>query len=575
MSSRAGVLLVLAGTALLFAPALGVGLTLDDYWWLVAARASTPQVAPYELAFDEPAALAFWRAQGVWAWWAVPDFRWSLLRPAAVRLLEAEWSLFGVARPAGYQAVALVGYLSLVALAWPLYRRLLDARTALLALALFATHFAHLQTVWFVSNQHSLFGTLPALAAVLAWLRWREDGWRPGAVLAPLGVMSGLLFGETAVNALFYVGAYELFARTGPLPRRLARVAPPALLLAGYAALHGALGYGVRGHGLYVDPRVDPLAFLLAAGERVPVLLGALANLAPAELWLLQPRLRPGLVAVGLAAAMTVGALVRAAWPSLTDDERRAARWMAAGALASLTPGIAAPPGGRMVLWASLGGSLLLALALRHGWRAVRAGGRATLPALVPLAAANLLVMPLGGFLQLFAMQRLAAGLRDAADSPALATLAPDEEVVVLNMPDPFTALALLPARSVEHGRPPPAGWWMLSAAPHDHRVVRTGPDTLELTVIGGSMLEESFEQLFRPASAPLHPGDTLTNDAFEARVLEVGAAGPSRIAFTFAGGLERYRVLAWREGRLERVELPAPGGGLALPWSPSPLRPR
>jgi hypothetical protein len=208
-AARLGVLGVLIGFVIGHLPALGIGLTADDLWWALSLNGGT-NAAPFDLNYT--VAEDFWRDRGVGFRWTSPDLRWTLARPLAGALLEVLIPVFDP-RSWAWQGLGLVGTLGLLTASWPLYQRLLGGRAAVLALALFAAHPAHLQLVWFVSNHHAWMGATPALLGLVAWTRWRLEGWAPGLWLAPMGVILGLASSETALGALPYAAALEWVTR--------------------------------------------------------------------------------------------------------------------------------------------------------------------------------------------------------------------------------------------------------------------------------------------------------------------------------------------------------------------------
>src|SRR5262249_6598326 len=156
---------------------------------------------------------------------------------------------------------------------------------------------------------------------LLAHLRWREQGWRPGLPLSLAGYALGLLGGETALQAMAYLFAYELFGRGGRVRERLLALVPAGLLLAVYFATYRALGFGARGHEQYLDPLAEPARFLVGAMTRLPTLLADLLAGMPADLWAALPGLRPVFVAVGAGAFAAVGGLLAFVWRQLDAAE--------------------------------------------------------------------------------------------------------------------------------------------------------------------------------------------------------------------------------------------------------------
>jgi hypothetical protein len=582
--SRSLVTAVLALTSILYLPALLIGFFADDFYWLLSLKpppALTGLVAPYYISFEQPAVETYWRARGVYFWWASHDFRWTLMRPGAIRLLELEWAAFGV-RPLWYHLVSLVSYVGLAGVVWCLYRRVLRLEAALLALFLFATHVGHLQSVWWISNQHSVLSVLFAFLGVLAYQKWRESDWRPGLVLCPLSFAAGLIFGETTIAAIAYVVAYEAFAGRGSLIRRISSLIPLLSLFVGYLALHHQQGYTTRGSLYYLDPLRDPRAFIGIAISRFPALFDGLWNVLLADFWAARPALRPLQAALAAIVCTLLALLLRGAWRDLEPAERRVVAWMGSSALLSLVPGLASPPGGRLLLTGTVGGSVVLAVIFRHAWRVLRRESptswrRAYLAGAAPLLLLNLL-LPLPAIPGTLLMM----GRFNAADTQAFRdaeiddSLAPTQDFIVLNVPGSLTSMSFLSARRLLLGSPLPHDWTVLTCTPYDLRVTRTGTETLELEVLDGALFGEGGQRHFRPESWPVKVGDVFDRGTFQVRILAVNEVGPTRLEFRFLHPLDdpRYRVLSWKDGTFRLLPMPAPGRQVLVPAALSPFGP-
>jgi tetratricopeptide (TPR) repeat protein len=89
--------------------------------------------------------------------------------------------------PAGYHALNLALHLGAVLLAFECLRRLLPARAALVAAAIFAVHPLQAESVDYVWGRSIVLASLLCLASLLAWLRgarWQAAAWFLAALLA-------------------------------------------------------------------------------------------------------------------------------------------------------------------------------------------------------------------------------------------------------------------------------------------------------------------------------------------------------------------------------------------------------
>ena len=225
----------------------------DDFDWLYTygLRAAQTGAAQAVLAPPDPAAVD-----------PADPFTWNY-RPTTALLVNGLFRLFGVGTPAGYHVVLIAGHLLVSALAGLLAHRITRSAWAGAAVvAVFGLHFAHVETVaWFGSIAEVLAGVL-GLAAVLAFLRYRESGrsrWAWAAV-AIYGLALGANPTAAPIIGVFVLVDLWRFARGIGRAWSAHRVYLPLLALAGAylaieaAALSVAAGSGGYGYsfGLHV-----------------------------------------------------------------------------------------------------------------------------------------------------------------------------------------------------------------------------------------------------------------------------------------------------------------------------------
>ena len=561
-------------------PALKMGLFLDDYYHVLVLEGEEAFAGPLDLFCFAPGdaeALRLAIDRGPYPWWTLPELRMTFFRPASSALIWFDQTVFG-RRFAWHHAHSVLWYLLFV-LVWGLIlRRSLPTSAAVLALAVFAVDDVHWIPVAWLANRNALAASVPAFLGLLAHVRWREDGWKPGLPLSVLGYAAGLSFGETALGAFGYLAAYELFATREPRLRRLGALVPAGLLGAGYLLLYKALGYGAYGSGSYIDPVREPLAYLANAPGRMLALIGAQLLSVPAEGWLFYVWLRPFFVLAGLLGMTIFALLLRASWHGLDARMRRALGWMIPGALLSLLPVVATFPSNRLLVAPSMGASVAMAAILGHWWqrgRVLGGGSRHARPynaACWYLAVTGLVLAPAAWPVQ----SHFIAGLgRAIAEVYKDAELDEDsiagQHVIMPAAPDALTALYPAFIRAVESYPAPlalPAAWHALSAAPYTHRLTRTHDNRFELEVVDGRMMESEVELLVRALAFPLRRGQQVAVEGFTATVLDTDDTGVVRLAFEFDCVLEDPSLvfLIWRDGGLRRMQLPAVGESALLP---------
>lgn len=503
---------------LLMAPSLAVGWFADDWMLRHALRVdggglrAALRLYQFTHTFPQP---------GVW--FASPGYRMDLLRPLAGLLLLADdrlGPLFGHLHSLAWWAL-------LLAVAARLYRRLLPAPVAALALVLFAVDDAHWGPVVWIANRHALVATTLVLAGLDAQLRERRAA---PAVLYALGLAAS----EAAVQALAYVAVLAV------AQRRFSRLAAPALLVAAYAALRGPFGAGIAGSGQYLDPLHDPLGFLGALPARLATLLGDLLGGLPSDLWASMPAARPQLVALGIAATAAVAWLTIRCLRPLPEGERRTLAALSVGGLLALVPGAAGLPGGRLLFASSFASAALVAALLVH----LTSAWRWWLLA-VHLAAAPLLLLLDES--QVYAMAR--------RTDAAMARTELVGDVALVAAPDSF--VAIYPPYIDTRYRT----YRILSLTPHDLVITRPGPRTLRFETVGGPFFDSAIERSLRPEPPP---GAAVRQDVVTAVV-----ESPTAIRFEFDAPPESIRFVAWRGGALAPLALPAVGGRVTVRREP------
>ena len=503
---------------------------------------------------------------GFFPWWGEPTMHAAFFRPLASGLTGLDHALFGHhALP--YHVHVLLWFLACLGVVGLLHRRVLGGAVGGLATVLFAIDDGHTQTIGWIATRHAVIAALPCVLGLIAHLRWRQEGWKPGRILAPLAFAIGLTAGETALSAAAYVVAFELVGATGSRRERLGAIAPLTAVMVGYLALYRALGYGVRGSGSYVDPFSSPVAYALALPPRLAAYCGDLIAGMPIEVWLLAPGARMVLIAGGVFGVFALRLVIRKLAKTRPPPEVRAIAWLSLGALLSLLPGAAGFVGSRLLLVPSIGVFGVIAWVLVHGLRQLRGIARAVCGY---LALAHVVVAPLVLFGGLMYLRRVAAESKTAALTAD--TGPPGSHVFVVGTADPIIAI-YSPYWSWLTDARRPASWHCLSLAPFDHRLTRTADDTLELSVMGGRMLQSEFELVIRPKSKPFAAGAEVELDGSRIRVVEVIDGSPTRIALTTHGSLDddQQRVLVWKNGGFERLVLPRVGETVRIPRSIGP----
>jgi hypothetical protein len=551
---------------LLFVPSLWVGFLLDDFYYLGAIEGRFPghntDRSLFTFFINDEEATRVIAGQGGYPWWIDERVRGETFRPLSDLLIRVDYLLHGKAA-SGYHLHSLAWWAATLLACGLVFRRALPGAIGALAFLIFAADEVHVMPVAWIANRNALVALAPMLFGLWAWIRWCEDGWRAGRILAPLGIVIGMAGSELGLAVLSYFIAYTLLGVPAVgIRSRLVRLTPIVGLGVVYALVYRLLGYGGSGSGVYHSPIQDPMGFLGAVVTGVPTLLASGIAGFGADFWFAAPSLRPAQVIVGCLAALGLLGVLRACWPHADDATRRGLRWLLTGSALSLIPVAAVFPSDRMLLVPGIGLAAALATVLvqafrswrtRRRWLVIGAGGF--------IAVVHLLLAPfLTIGLQTLLIKHNRKSLELAA-SPVVVE-AGSKETVLIFAPDHVVSV-YMPVMIDHLEGPAPKSWRPLSMAPYDHWLRRTGPRALELEVVkGGVMLRSVFEELYRDPENQLTPGTIIDRGLLRAEILAANDRGPTRVAFHFERDLSDPMLyfLIWQDGELRGANLPAIG---------------
>jgi hypothetical protein len=551
---------------LLASPALGVGPMGDDYMLMarVDPRLHVPgfQYAPLDLftfASGDPAQREVLREEGVFGWWMAPDFRMAFWRPLSSLTHVVDQRLWPHSSALAH-VHSLAWFGLLLAVIAGLYRRFHAPWVAGLALVLYAVDDARGWVLGWTANRNALVAAALAFAALLAHDRARRDAWRAGSWLAPALFAAALLGGEAALGVAGYFLAHALFVDSGPLRRRLARLWPYTALAFAWLLAYRGLGYGTAGGGMYLNPLDEPVEYLRASVERLPVLLAAQTGFSVADAWLVLP-----------ASARLVGWTLALVWLALVGFVlaplwRRSpvCRFWTTGAVLSLPPVCATYPMDRLLVLAGVGAMAVVASGIAEWLNgdafAVRTRARRVLTSGVVFlfVVFHLVLAPL-----LLPLRVWSIGFIARMASRLETSIPADESVhgktlVILSSAAEFTTFPPWMERQ-ERGLPRPRRMRLLATSMGRLEVSRLDATTLRIRPEHGFMDHDAL-RIVRGPSRPFHPGDEAVLSDLRVRVREVTADGRPAVAdLSFAVPLEDPSLL-WK--RLQ-------AGGALVPWSP------
>ncbi len=529
---------------------------------------------------------------GALPWWTVPGLRLAMMRPLSSALVVADRALFG--RDARlYHVHSFVWWVVLMLVAAWLLRELFSAPVASLAIVLFALEEGHTLPLGWLANRGAMVAMVFGLLGVLVHVRARLRARPRLLLLSSLCFSIALLSGEWAFPLLGYVLAFELFgppALRDSWRARFVSLLPSALPGLIFLATRAYFGYGALRSGVYIDPITEPVAFFIAACQRIPVFFADLFFSVPAswwglgtpwrdrilalhvfspEVWLRLPSWRFWHVAIGVLAMLATYFTLRAGLRDRDPGERRQIRWMLFGALISLVPMVASFPTSRLVLPAAVAVSVAAALVILRGLGHCRelwplSPLRALLPLSVALTVCYFQVWQAGR--TSYFESRVAEHGYDSVrywllhaeiDDAKIAT----QRVVLLNSIE-HTSTIFGPFVRSFYGHPLPKSSWVLSGSPHAHDVYRPAANVLELSVLGGTMLTSDLETLYRDDRFPFRLGEVVQLDGLRVQVARMLWGKPQTVRFVFDKSVDdpSYLFLFSSPEGLVRARLPEVG---------------
>ena len=566
----------LAGAAALLsiavmAPSLGAGLMMDDYMHraLFLERPLHPAGGPavtHMFAFlkGDPELSRTMMDLGTLPWWALPTIEQSFWRPVTGLTHALDYRLWPDT-PALMHAHSLLWLGLLILCAGRLYARTLaPAWVAGLATLLFALDDAKAMPAGWIANRNELVSAVFALLALERFIAWRSGRARGAAPAAAALFVAALLAKESALSITPYLFGYVVFVERGPLLRRMLALAPFAAIVLVWRAVYVALGFGTFGMESYADPLSEPVTFLGAVVERLPILLLAQFALPPSDLTIFMSAARTRVLWV-----LAVLVLALLAWillPLLRRDAQ--ARFWASGLVLALLPSCSTFMSDRMLVFSGIGAMPLMAMLVREAAAALAAGcGGRPERALIAAIVAIQLVLPVPSTQVRIA--GIAAYSRPVESAVAALDDVPHVEgktVVLVNAPNSLQA-TYVPQIRQARGLPTPRHTYTLgpdTGLPVSIRYRRCGPRSLEV-----SPSQPFAWSLFRDYAHPFAAGDVVTLAGMEVRVRETTQRGePTRVEYVFPERLESEQLvwLFYTEGRYARFEVPAAGAVTTLP---------
>ncbi len=554
---------VLAGvfTLVLIGACLDRGLPFDDLVLVTRVKALRGLAHPmpafldgldawgnfsaYQFTPRTPELLRDAIASGYFPWWTHPELRIAFWRPLATATFLVDGALWPN-QPVLWHLHSALWYAAFLGLVAMFLRRV-SPRLAPLAFLLFAIDEARFMPAYWISNRHALVSGVFALVALLAHARAR-DGWKPGALLAPLAFGLALLGGESGVGALPWLLVLEGIDRKPGVVRRLAPIAAVGLL---WAVVYATTRSGARHSGAYLDPLGEPLAWAARAARDVPILLGSLVNGISATLVLVDPVFYRALPVLGLAAI--VAALL---W-GRTSRDVPPGRWLAGAMVLCVLPASAAVPADRNLAFASIAAVLVVADWLTRAWGARR------YVIVLALGFFHVVVPVLSNGLQASSLRRAGRAQEQIAHTIETWVAEGRKDFLFVQGSD---GLAFYARYFFLESGGGPSHWWLGALGKGNRSLTREADGSFVVEAADHDLVNGIFPPVVRDRMPAR--GDVVRVEGLTITVEASGPEGPTRLRLLPDRPVQ---LVGWGPEGLTLLETPPVGQPLYLPWYPGP----
>jgi hypothetical protein len=553
-------------------PAIGGSFYDDDYAQLAAARGvSEPSIAArsrfdlYRFFSGDPKDARVLLRHGAVPWWFEPTTQMAFLRPLSSALMVADATLFGL-EARYYHLHSLLWYAAFVISVWLVAKRVTPRSAGLAALLFAASQYsAGLAVVWWCNRHLIVSGTLGCLA-LWAYMRWRNDGWRPGKSLASLGFVLALASGESGMLSLAYLGAFELIGAKVPWKSRLRALFTLTVFAVSYLLARSALGCGTRNEYSYCDPLREPGRFLREVAIRWPKLfLSMWSGGVDAPL-----QRRAGTVTAAVF-FVTLLVVVCASTFVARTVERRALAWIALGTALSLALATTSPA--TILQTPTVGVAIASAALLVGAFDAARRDDRGWRWRAFAVSSAVVLLGSQALCAAYFARREMEIHSREqriAHQEIVEADVDPGARQVVA-IGGRTVSWAALAAMNLFRRDLSLRAWWgvVLNDSNTEMEVTRSGPKTIEIACNTANCSLVELPNWFRGPPFSMSAGDEVTLDGLRIRVVSSSLAGPGRIELAFDSelNLRSTSFVAFDGAAFRRVRAPEVGGKLPLQY--------
>jgi hypothetical protein len=553
---------------------------------VLSGRMEYPGMGPltlYRFSDGNPQHMSALISAGFQPWFSTLDKKMNMCRHLSSAFTALNYQISGM-NPVGYVLHSVLWYLVLIVLVGFLVQRIVPGSgggtvhpVSFITVIIFALAYRNAFIITYGGARWLLITMAFGLAGLLAHIKWREQGWKPGRCLSLTAFFLALLAGEAALAMLAYLAAYELFGTSDPVKKRISALLPAAVMTFIYLVIYRLMNYGTANLAVYSNPFNDPIGFISALPLKVAAMLGDMF-FGIMSLFGVYPTAPSGALSTylgGIGALVLVGLLFYPVWSSAPPPQRRKFNWLMAGTAAAMLPMASVDPHPRVVLILFIGGSIILAFIVHHWWKKIRQKPKSLAwiggVACIGLLGIHIILSTYYWFIDARFVKLWLDDWNKFQEQTVLTELKPHQKAIFLNGTCGLNLCGSLLFTGYYYRKvkdlPMPESWWPLSFQEKNIRYHRTAENKLELEILEGSLLDHPYIQEVRNPGESFKKGEIRKFPGFQVTILEVNQDGPTRMEFTFERSLddEVYRFYKLQEGRLHIVTPPVVGQSLSL----------
>ncbi|MCP4788047.1 MAG: hypothetical protein GY903_12675 [Fuerstiella sp.] len=516
--------------------------------------------------------------RGVLPWWSDDQLQFTFLRPLSVLTHQVDILLWpDHLGPAHLHSV--LWFVACLYAASLVYRRCgVTTYGVCLAITFFALDDVHGTTIYWLANRNHLIAGTFALLAFNEHLKWQQQKNRLAAIRSMVLFAVSLLSAElgTAYGGLVF--AWAVFLHSGTLFQRFTSLLPGGCVGIIWFAFYRAGGFGARFSGQYVDPAGDPVGFVIAIAERVPLFFSVMFGIGSTDLYSFGTLSARPFLWLG---AVVVCGFMFAVMARHGRHDRHLKFWLLATFMSTL-PICAGNLMDRIMLMATFAGHGLISRLVElivsdvAEWKKQSSASHRGRIRFSTGVCVYLLLAHIVGSCFLLPFRIFASNEHRKAIESAVANLddagpIDDSDLVILNPPDTMFTWHLAKIRR-GLGQPVPRNVRVLCSALVPVIVVRTDDRTLVVRP-QQPFLRSGLSDLYR--STPLSAGWHRSLTGIDIDVEAVSSEGdPTEIKYTFDRPLEAENLtwLQWQGDRFVRFTPPPTGAPLNIAAQVDPM---